>query len=484
MRLTLVPCLGVLCATLAAAHGDETQAKPGAFSYEALPKELQDQYLKLLAAMGKAGRNDAAADHEVDACLQEFGSSPSPVVQAFVPLLTGVRQRARGEDDLAESSLKACLEKNPSESFADFFLSGIYQNARKLDLSEKHIVRFLDAHQDPKHYPDKLQTCVMIAKITHAGIAIDQQDFGKFGELLEEARALNAACSDAADCEPLLARLAAMDGVRRNGPSDWTFGKGGNAFKVASKHYVVLTDVSEPFARDLSQRMEAVRKLYVKEFAALGKPLERAPSTLIVFRTQESFWKFNEYTRRSSMKHVAGYFDNTSKFLVLWNDQSKGGQLAKTGKDVPEVFQTLYHEGCHQYLDLLLGEIPPWINEGIASMYENLLVAGDSATLRKDQDFIEYVQDAAQGVNLYSHGPFKPIEAVMALDTHESLAYPYFCILQYFLREQDPKPVKDLLLSIQKGCRDNRRLADIIYGKKGQKRMDELWLDYAKKMHR
>lgn len=457
---------------------------PTRLDWDALSAEHKTAYTAMLAAMDAAMEGQAGADLLVEKALTTFAGSQDPVVQAFVPLLTGLQQRERGELDLAVGSLSDALKRNPAELLADYQMGLNLWDLRRLAEGEAHLKRFLDgtAHLREGAIPDPLYSRILGGTLLYSRLALDQQDLEKSRTLL--ARSGTLCVEGYASSRQLVTRLEAADRVREKGPSNWDFGKGGNAWKATSKHYLIMTDVSEACAKELAGQAEAAYKLYVRELAFLGKVPEKAPFPVIVFKSESGFHKFNEHLTGDPHQSVVGYFDPMSKFLVLWNDRAMGGQLAKTAKDVPEVYQTLYHEGLHQYLDLVSGEIPHWINEGIASMFENLQVAGGAAKIIKDQDFIEYIQDIAQGVENYGTGAFKNTESIQAMAPTDRMAYPYFCIYQYFLKESDPKGWKDLLLAMRKGVTDDRRLAAMIYGKKGQEATDKAWQEYCKKMHR
>jgi len=67
--------------------------------------------------------------------------------------------------------------------------------------------------------------------------------------------------------------------------------------------------------------------------------LERG-ETIIVFKNQEGFYRFNQELKGMRMEGAAGYYDTLSKFLVLYNDQTLAYSLTRTrrrwdGQDGP-----------------------------------------------------------------------------------------------------------------------------------------------------
>ena len=60
-----------------------------------------------------------------------------------------------------------------------------------------------------------------------------------------------------------------------------------------------------------------------------------------------------------------GLYSPALKQLLIWNQPNRKKML-----------ETVRHEGFHQYLDGVMSDPPPWLNEGLAMYYEALPPAG------------------------------------------------------------------------------------------------------------
>lgn len=482
----------LLCTLLFAAQAEGTApAAPEAaapefaeyrFEEARFKPEVIEAYKLLFLGMVKAAEPGPAAEDAINQLIEGFNRSTSKRVQGMAPLLNGVRQYYLNQMDLAEASFKACLATNPNEVIANLEMGIVHLSTRRPETADRHLKRFVDATTDmtPGELTGIMQALHGSAWVYRAGVARCLGDLAAVEAHLGKAAGFEAQLSAAS--RSAFAAMKLGERIRKDGPPDWTLGKG--AWKQVGKHYVVMTDVSEEFAKKAVQSLESAWKLFAKDFACLGKAPEAPPFVVLVFRSEEGYQRFNERLRGTPCRGTVGYYDANSGLAVVWNDLSSGGQLAKTTRDIPRGLQTMFREACRQYLDRVAGQLPTWMVTGLGKMYENVEASGPSATLKRDQDYIEYIQDIAQGADLYGSGAFKSVEATVGIAEDESMYYPYLCIFQYFLRDTAPDVQKALLQAAQKGMRDNRRLLEVIYGKKGARTLDESWLNYAKKMHR
>jgi hypothetical protein len=107
-------------------------------------------------------------------------------------------------------------------------------------------------------------------------------------------------------------------------------------------------------ARVATQALDNVRKLRDPLIALLGLKTSGLPVLARLFKDQSSF---QEYAKVDAphRQWLGGYFSYDSRWLVLHLEPDSG---------------SLTHEYCHALIEDDIGLLPPWISEGLASLYE------------------------------------------------------------------------------------------------------------------
>ena len=174
--------------------------------------------------------------------------------------------------------------------------------------------------------------------------------------------------------------------------------------EVKSRHFTVLTDAGEGSGRRLAREFELIRVVFQQ---ALGhSPVDPAEPSFIYALQEESgmaellprFWE--DQTRA---KPVGLFRRGTDRNYVAL--------LLDTGGDRP--YATIYHEYFHLLVTVNFGEIPLWLNEGLASFWATTEIwAKDVLIGGADRDY----------VNILRREPLVPLSVLFAVD-HES---PYY----------------------------------------------------------
>jgi hypothetical protein len=126
-------------------------------------------------------------------------------------------------------------------------------------------------------------------------------------------------------------------------------------------------------ARVAAQALDGVRKLREPLVQMLGLTTSGLPVLARLFKDQESF---QEYAKVDAphRQWLGGYFSYDSRWLVLHLEPDSG---------------SLTHEYCHALIEDDVGILPPWLSEGLASLYEHYRLDGGmpmgerSSTLRE-----------------------------------------------------------------------------------------------------
>ncbi|MFW6457617.1 MAG: DUF1570 domain-containing protein [Planctomycetota bacterium] len=126
-------------------------------------------------------------------------------------------------------------------------------------------------------------------------------------------------------------------------------------YRQKTRHYDVETDVSERFTKLVSQHMEEIYAEYRRRFREYE------------LRTHDRF-DVKVFEHRRDYERVVpddlagstGAFVSDQKLLAACRDDQTSER----------VFQTLYHEGFHQFLfSNIRADVPLWVNEGFAEYF-------------------------------------------------------------------------------------------------------------------
>jgi hypothetical protein len=127
-------------------------------------------------------------------------------------------------------------------------------------------------------------------------------------------------------------------------------------------HYILHTDVSPDLARDLGERLDAMYDEYARRLGAFGRDNDRALNVW-VFQRKIDYMKFID----DRLPNTGGVFIPNKNCLAAY--------LETQGRDA--LRRTLQHEAFHQFAHRLISpELPVWINEGIAQLFEEGIYTG------------------------------------------------------------------------------------------------------------
>lgn len=127
------------------------------------------------------------------------------------------------------------------------------------------------------------------------------------------------------------------------------------------RYYVIYTDLDANAVREASARMSAMAEEYhrrTKDFAG-------------AIHTRLAFYLFSrseDYLDAGALRGSAGMYHPGRKALMA---------LAEHGTN-DELWHVVQHEGFHQFVHMVIrGEIPVWINEGMAEYFGHGVWTGD-----------------------------------------------------------------------------------------------------------
>ena len=140
----------------------------------------------------------------------------------------------------------------------------------------------------------------------------------------------------------------------------------------ASKHYTIYTNLSRAETLPYGTHMDAVFEEYDRRFTSF-RPQTAQLMSLFIFRTQKQYQAY--------LQHHDLDANNTSGMFFIQPDL-QGLATFINGRPRSTVFQTLQHEGFHQFAHIYFGgHLPTWLNEGLAQYFEDGILVDSAMTI-------------------------------------------------------------------------------------------------------
>lgn len=142
--------------------------------------------------------------------------------------------------------------------------------------------------------------------------------------------------------------------------------------KLKSKNFTVVSNASERDMRKLAVKLEQFR--YVISLLLPRAQIETpVPTTVILFKSHESFKPFKPLYKGKIRENVGGYFLASTD----------GNYIALTSElGVATPYQVIFHEYTHFILDNNLPNMPVWLDEGLAEYYSTFSTSEDELKAR------------------------------------------------------------------------------------------------------
>ncbi len=149
--------------------------------------------------------------------------------------------------------------------------------------------------------------------------------------------------------------------------SEWA-----NAWSLRTEHFDLRTNMSDDFATEWADFMEAAWDEYVRYF---GVELDRRLE-LFAFRTYDDYRNYCQETGNQGNLKAGGFADPALGRGVGW----------KSGQGMESLFHTMIHEGAHLYHFYAFSTpvVPSWYAEGTATQFEGYRWDSSSRTLGVD----------------------------------------------------------------------------------------------------
>jgi hypothetical protein len=136
---------------------------------------------------------------------------------------------------------------------------------------------------------------------------------------------------------------------------------------LETRHYFIHTDLDRALAEDLARRMDAMFEDYSRRLADFN-PDRRAKFEVYLFKKRADYLTFTN----NKVPNTGGVFMPARDTLAAF--------LEGQGRDA--LRRTLQHEAFHQFAySAISHDLAPWINEGLATVFEEGIFMGRSFSL-------------------------------------------------------------------------------------------------------
>ena len=134
-----------------------------------------------------------------------------------------------------------------------------------------------------------------------------------------------------------------------------------------SSHYQFHSNIAQDLSDDVAGRMDAMYDEYAGLLKDFDAPKDAGPLSVYLFATQQEYLEFTRAPRNSCGIFVMGRRSRRGYLASFLEIQGRDG-----------LRRTLQHEAFHQFAYFAIGtDIPVWLNEGIAQIFEEAIWTGD-----------------------------------------------------------------------------------------------------------
>lgn len=360
----------------------------------------------------------------------------------------GILNQLEGDDKRALDNLKAVVALNPRFYEAWTELGDAHAHLGEMKEAEACYAKALELK------PDHLEAW--------RGRALARLEDGRFDDAVADAKkGLEIDKKDLWCLEVAMkAKLAA------DGPA-WK-----NTFTKETEHYVVKTDVDQPFADWVASQAELIRKLYVKVFEKAKIELPKRKYTVFVYADKK------EYHDGGGPQGAGGHYDPVVRQLFLFKYPK------------PEDTQiVLFHEGFHQFLHPYLPRAPQWFNEGLGDYFGAAHHVMQPVEGMKILPNTWRLGEIKGGIGA---GKVKPLKELLNMSQAElydkssvSMNYAQSWSFIYFLCEyQDRRyfPLLGKYFNALRGGKSQDEAYKSAFGDQDMDRIDQEWRAYIQKL--
>ena len=168
---------------------------------------------------------------------------------------------------------------------------------------------------------------------------------------------------------------------------------------VRSKNFFLIGNASEKEIRQVALRLEQFREVSSRLFirANINSPV---PTTVVVFKSDSSYRPYQPNA------NTAGYFQSGSDVNYI--------TLTTETRSDENPFRTIFHEYTHLLVNNTWGNVPLWLNEGLAEYYSTFAI--------RDDQRVALGRPIAAHVSVLSDSRMLPLRTLFKVDQQS----PYY----------------------------------------------------------
>lgn len=143
-----------------------------------------------------------------------------------------------------------------------------------------------------------------------------------------------------------------------------------SAIVFETQFYHILSTADANTTKKLAKKMDAVFKLYERLFNFKEK---------IPYKCVIKFWKDQrQYLTKGAPSGTVAYYSPGTKELVGYNTKTMSNTKHM------DSYESMYHEGWHQYFDFYIPNAPRWFDEGFAEFFSPAQIGRNRASMRRN----------------------------------------------------------------------------------------------------
>jgi len=265
------------------------------------------------------------------------------------------------------------------------------------------------------------------------------------------------------------------------------FGSSGNsedwwsrARNFESKFYIGKTDLPEDQAEALLKHMDAVFATYMQFFSKVASKMrwKGSKAKLLLFAKERDYMQTLRTRFNENASGSWGMYFRSEHMLAGWRGDYS----------ISEMKRLLQHEGLHQAVHQLFGDIPKWANEGLAELFERGFVIDNKLVLG---DFSE--RDKKRLLEFHTTNELMPFDRFFLISAKEWSArlraedagsiYPQaWSLIDFLVYSENRKYEKNFqmfLFGLSQGLPWEKAFTKA-YGNINIGQMEEKWLKYIK----
>lgn len=333
-------------------------------------------------------------------CEAELNDAPKSVAR----YIRGLIALDDGRLDRADECFRIVIAADPTFGPAHLGIAQVHRARGEADDAKS---RLAEARRlAPKFAP---------VYVFAAQVSLDDEDVAGARKALDDATSQGAMSVMVSTLRGVLHRM-------ENGPP-WT-----KRFTVQTAHFDVFSDHSQGICGEVGKQLEDAFAAYQAKFRPTTA---KRRAKVYVFSGEQSYLDYAA-DMGSDLRNTLGVYMPTLRQLAVFLHE-----------DRVELWNTVRHEGFHQYLHQLADDVPLWFNEGYAEFF--------GFSRRKLGKTVTGQADGFQREAMRLFAPsFTPVEELLQMDRQTfmdkaAVHYVQSWSIIHFLRETKHPELKGLL---------------------------------------